>query len=104
MGPNVAVPAFAHRIEISRDANSSHSVVLAAGSARSTARTSTVTRKRSVSRCASDVNTSSRRAVMIRWWPRVASSVANASPMFCEAPVTTARASGLGAGTGMTQS
>ena len=27
--------------------------------------------------------------------------MASASPMFCEAPVTTARASGLGAGTGM---
>src|SRR3954454_15103465 len=38
---------------------------------------------------------------MIRWCPRAASSVASASPMFCEAPVTTARASALGAGTGM---
>ena len=38
---------------------------------------------------------------MIRWWPRAASSAASASPMFCDAPVTTARASALGAGTGM---
>ena len=55
----------------------------------------------SVSRSANALSTSSRRAVMIRWCPRAASSVASASPMFCEAPVTTARASGLGAGTGM---
>ena len=35
---------------------------------------------------------------------RAASSVANASPMPWEAPVTTARAVGDGAGTGMRQS
>ena len=56
---------------------------------------------RSVSRSASALSTSSRRAVTIRWCPRAASSVASASPMFCDAPVTTARASALGAGTGM---
>ena len=42
-GPNVAVPALAHRIEMLRAASSSHSLVRSAGSARSTGRTSTVT-------------------------------------------------------------
>ncbi len=71
------------------------------GSARSTGRTSTVTPYCAVIRSASVLSTSSRRAVMIRWCPRDASSMASASPMFCDAPVTTARASALGAGTGM---
>src|SRR6185437_12189891 len=100
-GPNVAVPALAHRIEMLRAASSSHSFVRSAGSARSTGRTSTVTPYRWVSRPANSRSTSSRRAVMIRWCPRAASSVASASPIFCEAPVTTARASSMGAGTGM---
>ena len=42
-GPNVAVPALAHRIEMLRAASSSHSFARSAGSARSTGRTSTVT-------------------------------------------------------------
>ncbi len=84
-----------------RTASSSHSFVRSVGSARSTGRTSTVTPYCLVSRSANALSTSSRRAVMIRWCPRAASSVASASPMFCEAPVTTARASALGAGTGM---
>src|ERR1700722_18154399 len=84
-----------------RTASSSHSLARSAGSARSTGRTSTVTPYCWLSRPASALSTSSRRAVMIRWCPRAASSVASASPMFCEAPVTTARASALGTGTGM---
>ena len=84
-----------------RPASSSASLARSAGSARSTGRTSTMTPYCSVIRSASVLSTSSRRAVMIRWCPRAASSMASASPMFCEAPVTTARASGLGAGTGM---
>src|SRR4029078_9974636 len=100
-GPNVAVPALAHRIEMLRAASSSHSFVRSAGSARSTGRTSTVTPYCWVSLPANSRSTSSRRAVMIRWCPRAASSMASASPMFCDAPVTTARASALGAGTGM---
>ncbi|CKS15587.1 Uncharacterised protein [Mycobacterium tuberculosis] len=87
-----------------RAASSSASFDRSCGSARSAGRTSTVTRYLSASRAANSVNTSSRRAVTIRWCPRAASSVASAAPMFCEAPVTTARASGLGAGIGMRQS
>ena len=102
-GPNVAVPALAHSIEMSRVANSSTSFARSAGSARSQGRTSTTTAYFSVSLAASALSMSSRRAVMIRLWPRAANSVARASPMFCEAPVTTARASGLGEGTGMRQ-
>ena len=62
----VAVPALAHRMEISRVANSSHSSPRAAGSARSTARTSTVTPYCWRNRSANASRTSPRRAVMIR--------------------------------------
>jgi hypothetical protein len=101
--PKFAVPALAHRIEMVRVANSSASFARSTGSARSAGRTSTATPYFAVRLLARLLRRSSRRAVMIRLWPRAANSVANASPMFCEAPVTTARASGLGAGTGMRQ-
>jgi hypothetical protein len=104
IGPNVAVPALAHSTEISRSASSAQNRSRAGGSARSTARTSTATRYLSRRRAATSLSTFSRRAVMISAWPRAASSVASASPIPWDAPVTTARASGLGAGTGMGQS
>ncbi|SHV92991.1 Uncharacterised protein [Mycobacteroides abscessus subsp. abscessus] len=64
-----------------RSDSSAHSASRAPGSAKSTARTSTITPVFSLRALARSLRISPRRAVMIRLWPRAASSSASAAPI-----------------------